>query len=69
MQVKASWPELAGSASSCFCTALKEHKERPTDHPVGLAKKMCFTKLIPVFSYYLLESQLLPLQCSIYWGK
>lgn len=48
MQGKASWPELAGSASSGFCTALKERTERPADHPLGLAKKKCFAKLIPM---------------------
>lgn len=48
MQVKASGPEPATSASSSLCTALKEHMERPSLHPLGLAEKMCFTKLIPM---------------------
>lgn len=48
MEVKASWPEPPGSASSCFCTALKEHMERPPDHPLGPGKKMYFAKLIPM---------------------
>lgn len=48
MQVKASWPELAGSASSRFCTALKERVEGPVDHPLGLAKNVRFAKLIPM---------------------
>lgn len=58
MQVKGSWPELAGSA---YCLLLLLHctegaQGKPTDHPLGLAKKMWLTKLTPV-SYYLLESQ------------
>lgn len=48
VEVKASWPEPPGSASSCFCTALKEHMERPPDHPLGPGKKMYFAKLIPM---------------------
>lgn len=71
MQVKASGPELATSASSCLCTALKEHMERPAVHPLGLAEKM-FCKIDSyVFSHYLLKRQrviqLLPLQCSTHW--